>query len=151
MDHHCPWISNCVGFSNRNFFMLFLFYIILTLIYALACEIPIVITEVIGIIEGEKSLEWETIVRVIGLLAQLSFLIVIITFFKFHVELVLSNSSTLDSLERQRNPNAGPNVYDVGPYENFIQVFGTNACLWGIPIAPAEYQKGNGVVWAKNQ
>ena len=109
------------------------------------------IKEAIGIIEGENSLVWQTIVRGIALLAQLAFLIVITTFFKFHVELVLSNSSTLDNLERQRNPNAGPNIYDVGPYENFIQVFGTNACLWGMPVAPSEYQKGNGVVWAKNQ
>ena len=50
------------------------------------------------------------------MLVQLAFLIVIMTFFRFHVGLVLANSSTLDDLERQRNPNAGPNVYDVGAY-----------------------------------
>lgn len=104
-----------------------------------------------GILNGEKTISPQTIVRSVALLTQFAFLIVIITFFKFHVELVLTNSSTLDNLERQRNPNAGPNVYDVGPYENFVQVFGTNPLLWLIPVSPAEYQKGNGVVWAKNQ
>jgi hypothetical protein len=97
----------------------------------------LLIKEAVGIIEGEEALVWQSIVRVIATLAKLAFFIVIITFFKFHVELVLSNSSTLDNLERQRNPNAGPNIYDVGPYENFVQVFGTNACLWGIPITPS--------------
>lgn len=119
MDHHCPWISNCVGYNNRKFFMLFLFYIILTLIYCLSFEIPLLLKEVIRIVDHEGTFSPFTIVRGIGLVIQLTFLIVISTFFKFHVELVFSNSSTLDNLERQRNPNIGPNVYDVGTCENF--------------------------------
>ncbi|EDO38376.1 predicted protein, partial [Nematostella vectensis] len=34
MDHHCPWINNCVGENNQKYFVLFLFYTGVLSVYA---------------------------------------------------------------------------------------------------------------------
>ncbi|XP_071957867.1 palmitoyltransferase ZDHHC7-like isoform X2 [Antedon mediterranea] len=39
MDHHCPWINNCVGEFNQKFFIQFLFYVGLAAIYSIVLVI----------------------------------------------------------------------------------------------------------------
>lgn len=36
MDHHCPWINNCVGEANQKFFIQFLFFVGVACLYSIS-------------------------------------------------------------------------------------------------------------------
>ena len=55
------------------------------------------------------------------------------------MELLFDNTTTIESLDRKRNPNNQYDVlflikFDMGNYFNWVQVMGKNKWLWPFPI-----------------
>lgn len=96
MNFHAYSISNCVGYANRKFYMLYLFYMLLALIYCAACSIYFLINEYIQIYKNESGINRHTLIRSIGLLIQIIELGFLFKLFKSQLEFVFLNSSSID-------------------------------------------------------
>ena len=152
MDHHCPWVDNCIGFYNRKFFMQLLIYTSILTIYMDFSElywIFFIVKDVINMKILYKDFIHVGIILICYVFIFV-FSIIITMFLKFHIELVLKNSTTIESLDKEHaEENAKFNV-DKGT--NWEQVFGKNKILWFIPIfSESSRPVGDGLSWPEKK
>ena len=148
MDHHCPWVDNCIGFYNRKYFFQLLFYTSIITIYFDLSAAYFVYQIIMDIIN--KRLKYSKIIDTGIILVTYTFTLVfsfIITmFFKFHIGLIINNSTTIESLDKEHKEEN--EKFNIGYYENWIQVLGNNKCLWFIPYeCEAGRPVGDGLTW----
>jgi len=145
MDHHCPWINNCVGFYNRKYFMLLLVYVILcTYTTAVAMASPVYAT-VLRLYEKPSVEQVEPFLQVGAYTLDLMLAAVLTSFFKFHVGLVCRNSTTIETMDKTTIKKS---EYNRTCKQNWVQVFGANPWLWLLPMSGRSGRPvGDGVMW----
>mmetsp|Transcript_9638 Transcript_9638/g.15248 ORF Transcript_9638/g.15248 Transcript_9638/m.15248 type:complete len:576 (-) Transcript_9638:199-1926(-) len=132
MDHHCPWMNNCVGWANQKHFCLFLLYTCVASAYALAL---IAYTLIAGV---ELDDAGYVLIYAVVFLAFSAFL--------FTMSMILSQShgiltgeGTVDRLQRRRKTKANlqparrPGDFAPVPLKD---IFGKYVLLWLLPVGP---------------
>ncbi|KAI8617469.1 DHHC palmitoyltransferase-domain-containing protein [Chytriomyces sp. MP71] len=154
MDHHCIFINCCVGWRNHKYFFLFLFY---TVVYCLGM-FGYLVHYLLSAMQARSSedirlqldFNW-----VILIFVSAAFGFVLLAFTGLHFFYILTNKTTIESMERARRYRVdvvgdgeglsdgrgatieskwGVNIFDLGARENWKSVMGQDWRFWMLPI-----------------
>ena len=100
MDHHCPWLSTCLGLHNYKAFVLFLIY---TSLFCWVCFVSTAYWVWVEVFESRQYLSEFAPVQVIILAVMAGIIGLVITgFTAWHVYLCVRGQTTIECLEKTR-------------------------------------------------
>lgn len=141
MDHHCPWVYNCIGFRNHKYFFLLLVYAVF--------DLTLVNTTMFDTVWWSTRVD-VSVAMMLGLFAGQSlaaFLWVLITaFLGFHIWLMSKAMSTVEFCEKSlKKSSYNSSMYSLGTYGNICAVLGPHPLLWLLPIS---FPEGDALTWS---
>ncbi|KAF0982052.1 hypothetical protein FDP41_011913 [Naegleria fowleri] len=154
MDHHCPWLNNCVGLQNHKYFLSFSVFLAVASIY----QFFMIGFGLVGVYTPDPLLfemwDWWALIEMIlsGLVGITMFI-----FSSWHIYLVLTNQTSIE-LQFNKDKADGDNPFDVGILQNIQQVFGLLSpqpsvlCWIRLLLLPnAQKSHLDGVIYPTNQ
>lgn len=129
MDHHCPWINNCVGELNQKYFIQFLLFVGLASIYSVAM---VVISWTVDCAECKKEMvfrEHRVVHTVILLIESILFGVFVGAIMCDQFQAILSDETAIEHLQKK-----GPHRPRKPKMALLSEVFGRGSpLLWIFP------------------
>ncbi|KAF4703027.1 Palmitoyltransferase zdhhc15, partial [Perkinsus olseni] len=142
MDHHCPWIYNCVGFGNHKYFFLLLLY---ATVAAHFMWITMIDSTRYAVDEEEPL--GRVFLLVFGMVLSSLFALLLTAFFSFHIWLAFKAMTTIEYCEKSTQKlGFSGSIYHRGCYGDFVAVVGPNPLFWLLPIACG---RGDGMTFVR--
>ncbi|CAO3680340.1 unnamed protein product [Umbelopsis vinacea] len=159
MDHHCPWISGCVGHGNYKFFFQFVTYTALYALWVFATTLPTVIDAVAK--RGfDIDVQW-----IVAIVLAFLFGFLLFAFSCVHGYYILTNTTTIESISDRPyyirvdfdrtghnhqivTTDIGEKLWSHGFATNWRSVMGNSVAGWFFPLRNV---LGNGFTYPFNQ
>ncbi|KAL1462764.1 hypothetical protein WDU94_014575 [Cyamophila willieti] len=106
MDHHCPWINNCVGEKNQRYFVQFLIYVTILAVYAIIL-VTISWLKECPLCSGEITIKQTRILHSIILIVEaVMFGLFVLTILYDQIDAIINDETSIEQLQAASDGDA---------------------------------------------